>query len=115
MKQKHSDKSILQCEKCGRKYERLNHFKAPTCSLAETVSSKKVTKTETKTKHQEKDLDSHYFEDMDFMNIVNLSLINDYFQDDNSTAHLPTMVAITPEHNILTDNQVYILILHQIS
>ena len=48
------------------------------------------------------------------MNIVNLSLINDCFEDDNSTAHCPTMVAITPEHNILTDNQVYILILHQI-
>ena len=38
------------------------------------------------------------------MNIVDVSLINDYFDDGSTTSKLPTMVAPTPEYEIFIES-----------
>ena len=41
IEQQHGTKRSWKCEKCGRQYQRLNHFKAQTCDSAKPTFIKK--------------------------------------------------------------------------
>ena len=41
---KHHNKDLLTCEKCGKQYERLSHFKSHTCVSTKNLKQKEKKK-----------------------------------------------------------------------
>ena len=84
----------------------------PTCDSAKSPHFKKnkqkklsTLADEPSSNHNEKISSSAYSynNDIDFLNIFGVSLINDYFNDGSITSEHPIMVRLTPDHEIFTD------------
>ena len=112
MNKKMVPKKSWECEKCGRQFQRLNYFKTHTCDSAKPPHFKKNKQKKSSTltyepssNHIDKISSSAYSYDNDIniFNVVNVSLITDYFDGGSITSKLPTMLAPTPDYAIFTN------------
>ena len=107
IEQKHRNKDLLSCEKCGKQYERLWHFKSHTCVRTNNLKQKRKEKECTCINPVEFNLDdesNNNPENETFFDLVTVSLINNHFGEDNVTTDIPTMVAPSIDHELLTEH-----------
>ena len=107
IEQKHHNKDLLTCEKCGKQYERLCHFKSHTCVGIKNLKQKRKEKECTSINPVEFNLDdgsNSNPENETFFDLVTVSLINNHFGYDDVTTDLPAMAAPSIDHEILTEH-----------